>query len=110
MGGSHINTQILRARRRVWIAAVAIPLMLLAPALDPAADKTHLVVQALEAAECVEHALAPQELIGGGRELIAVGAELQFLLRTMIPQIAREVVLIAAVKHFTGEDDRSLAS
>ena len=37
MGGSHINTQILRARiadsRLVWIAAVAIPLMLLAPAL-----------------------------------------------------------------------------
>jgi hypothetical protein len=37
MGGSQINTQILRARiadtRSVWIAAVAIPLMLLAPAL-----------------------------------------------------------------------------
>ena len=37
MGGRHINTQILRARvaesRSVWIAAVAIPLMLLAPAL-----------------------------------------------------------------------------
>ena len=36
-GGSHINTQILRARiansRSVWIAAIAIPLMLLAPAL-----------------------------------------------------------------------------
>jgi hypothetical protein len=35
--GSHINTQILRARladsRSVWIAAIAIPLMLLAPAL-----------------------------------------------------------------------------
>jgi hypothetical protein len=37
MGGSRINTQILRAgiadSRSVWIAAVAIPLMLLAPAL-----------------------------------------------------------------------------
>ena len=37
MGGSQINTQILRARiadmPAVWIAAVAIPLMLLAPAL-----------------------------------------------------------------------------
>jgi len=37
MGGSHINTQILRAgvtgQRLVWIAALAIPLMLLAPAL-----------------------------------------------------------------------------
>jgi hypothetical protein len=37
MGGSHINTQILRARiadsRLAWIAAAAIPLMLLAPAL-----------------------------------------------------------------------------
>ena len=37
MGGSHITTQILRARRAysrlVWIAAFAIPLMLLAPAL-----------------------------------------------------------------------------
>jgi hypothetical protein len=37
MGGSHINTQILRAgvtdQRSVWIAALAIPLMLLAPAL-----------------------------------------------------------------------------
>ncbi|WP_409411274.1 hypothetical protein [Bradyrhizobium sp. AUGA SZCCT0182] len=37
MGGNHINTQILRARtadsRLVWIAAIAIPLMLLAPAL-----------------------------------------------------------------------------
>ncbi|MGH6643053.1 MAG: hypothetical protein ACRED3_10190 [Bradyrhizobium sp.] len=36
-GGSHITTQILRARaadsRLVWIAAIAIPLMLLAPAL-----------------------------------------------------------------------------
>ena len=36
-GGNHINTQILQARaadsRLVWIAAVAIPLMLLAPAL-----------------------------------------------------------------------------
>ena len=36
-GGSHINTQILRARiadsALVWIAAIAIPLMLLAPAL-----------------------------------------------------------------------------
>src|SRR5947199_579915 len=37
MGGSHINTQILRARvaesRSVWIAAIAVPLLLLAPAL-----------------------------------------------------------------------------
>ena len=37
MGGSHITTQILRARtadsRLAWIAAIAIPLMLLAPAL-----------------------------------------------------------------------------
>ena len=37
LGGNHINTQILRARtadsRLVWIAAIAIPLMLLAPAL-----------------------------------------------------------------------------
>src|SRR6476469_8930046 len=37
MGGSQINTQILRARiadtRSVWATAVAIPLMLLAPAL-----------------------------------------------------------------------------
>ena len=37
MGESHINTQILRAgitdSRSVWIAALAIPLMLLAPAL-----------------------------------------------------------------------------
>ncbi|MBR1211353.1 hypothetical protein JQ641_12220 [Bradyrhizobium sp. JYMT SZCCT0180] len=37
MGVNHINTQILRARtadsRLVWIAAIAIPLMLLAPAL-----------------------------------------------------------------------------
>ena len=37
MGGSHINTQILRAKiadsRAVWIAAVAIPLLMLAPAL-----------------------------------------------------------------------------
>src|SRR3954465_3755418 len=38
MGGRHISTQILRARtaanaRSAWIAAIAIPLMLLAPAL-----------------------------------------------------------------------------
>jgi hypothetical protein len=38
MGGSHISTRILRARtaadsRSAWIAAIAIPLMLLAPAL-----------------------------------------------------------------------------
>jgi len=37
MGGNHISTQILRARvadsRSAWIAAIAIPLMLLAPAL-----------------------------------------------------------------------------
>ena len=43
-------------------------------------DKTHLVVQALKTAERVEHALAPQKLVGGGRKLIAVGAEFQFLL------------------------------
>ena len=38
MGESHISTQILRARtaadtRSAWVAAIAIPLMLLAPAL-----------------------------------------------------------------------------
>ena len=37
MGGSSINTQVLRARAAspawVWISAVTIPLMLLAPAL-----------------------------------------------------------------------------
>jgi hypothetical protein len=38
IGGSHISTQILQARsaataRAAWIAAIAIPLMLLAPAL-----------------------------------------------------------------------------
>ena len=37
MGGDSINTQILRARAAdpawVWLSAVAIPLMLIAPAL-----------------------------------------------------------------------------
>src|ERR1700680_3162753 len=40
-------------------------------------DKTHLVGHAIEAAERVEHAVAPQELIGGGRKFIAVGTELE---------------------------------
>ena len=39
----------------------------------------HLVVHALEAAERVEHAVAPQELIGGRRQFVAIGAELQVL-------------------------------
>ncbi len=50
-------------------------------------DQAHLVVQALEAAERVEHAVAPQELVGGRRQFIAIGAELQFLLRAMVVEI-----------------------
>ena len=42
-------------------------------------DEAHLVVQTLEAAERVEHAIAPQKLVGGSRQLIAIGAELQLL-------------------------------
>ena len=40
-------------------------------------DEAHLVIHALEAAERIEHAVAPQELIGGGRQFVAIGAELQ---------------------------------
>src|SRR6202790_3540667 len=57
-------------------------------------DKTHLVVHAIEAAERVEHAVAPQELIGGGRQLVAIGAELQFRLRTMFLQIASDDAIL----------------
>src|SRR5665213_4255499 len=46
-------------------------------------DVAHLVVQAGKAAQLVEHAVAPQELVRGGWQLVAVGAQFQFLLRTM---------------------------
>ena len=52
-------------------------------------DEAHLVIQAFEPAERVEHALAPQEFIGSGGKLVAIGTELQFGLRTMIPEVAR---------------------
>ena len=44
----------------------------------------------LKAAERVEHAVAPQKLIGGGRQLVAIGTEFQLLLRTMLAQIMRD--------------------
>src|SRR3954447_6366745 len=31
-------------------------------------DEAHFVIQALEAAECVEHTIAPEEIIGGDRK------------------------------------------
>ena len=40
-------------------------------------DETHLVDQALKTAKLVEHAVAPQEVVGGGRQVVAIGAEFQ---------------------------------
>src|SRR6185437_2853624 len=54
----------------------------------------HLLAEALEAAERVEHAVAPQELVGGCRQLVAVGAELQLLLAAMIVQIFRDDAIL----------------
>src|SRR5579859_5459285 len=50
----------------------------------------HLVAEPLEAAKLVEHAVAPQELVGGGGQLVAVGAELQLFLAAMLVQIFRD--------------------
>ena len=53
-------------------------------------DVAHLVVHAVKAAERVEHAVAPQEVVGGGRQFVAIGAELEVLPRAVIPEITRD--------------------
>src|ERR1700712_2891661 len=53
-------------------------------------DEAHLVVQSLKTAERVEHAVAPQELVGGRRQAVAIGAELQFQLRAMVVEVTRD--------------------
>src|SRR5690242_9954548 len=57
-------------------------------------DEAHLFVQPLKAAERVEHAVAPEELVGGGGEPVAIGAELEVLLRTLIAQILRDDAIL----------------
>jgi hypothetical protein len=64
-------------------------------------DEAHLVVQAPKTAKGVEHAVAPQEVVGGGRKLVTIGAEFQPLFRTMILQIARD----DAILHHPAERD-----
>ena len=49
-------------------------------------DGAHLVVKAGEAAELIEHALAPQEGVGVERQIVAVRAELELLRRAVIVQ------------------------
>ena len=53
-------------------------------------DRVHFVVHALETAEPVEHALAPEEHIGVVRQLVAMRAKLQTRIGTMIVEIARD--------------------
>ena len=68
-------------------------------------DMAHLVVQAGETAELVEHAVAPQEVVRGGGQLVAIGAELQIFGRAMIAQILRH----DAVLHHAAEGDAGAA-
>ena len=51
-------------------------------------DRAHLVVEALEAAEPVEHAFAPEELVGVGRQLVAMVAQPQARIGAMLGEIA----------------------
>ena len=68
-------------------------------------DERHLVVQPLEAAERVEHAVAPQKIVRRRGQLVAIGAQLQFHGRTMIVQILRD----DAVLHHPPEGDAGAA-
>ncbi len=47
-----------------------------------------------KAAERVEHAVAPQEVVGGGRQFVAIGAELERLRSAVIPEIARDDAIL----------------
>src|SRR5262249_49503446 len=40
-------------------------------------DEAHFFAEAVEAAELIEHAAVPQELIGSGRQLIAIRTQLE---------------------------------
>jgi hypothetical protein len=51
-------------------------------------DGAHLIAEAGKAAEFVEHALAPQERVGVERQFVAVRAQLELRVRTMIIEIA----------------------
>ena len=57
-------------------------------------DKAHLVVQSLEAAERVEHAVAPEKSVRRGRKLVAIRAQLEFHRRAVIVQIARHDAIL----------------
>ena len=50
-------------------------------------DGAHLVAEPSEAAELVEHALAPQERVGVERQFVAVRAQLELRIRTMVVEI-----------------------
>src|SRR5262249_34289608 len=51
-------------------------------------DKTHLLTEPIEAAELIEDAIIPQEVVGGSRQIVAIRTELEPRIRTMIIEIA----------------------
>src|SRR5215469_14983049 len=51
-------------------------------------DRAHLLIEALEPTKPVENAPAPEELIGIGWKLVAMGAEHKARVGTMIVEIA----------------------
>ncbi len=53
-------------------------------------DRAHLLVQALEAAELVEHALAPEELVSVVRQVRAMVAKAQARIGAMVGEKARD--------------------
>ena len=57
-------------------------------------DKAHLLAEAAEATELVEDAVAPQEVIGGRRQLIAIRTEFEPRGWTMVVEIALDDAIL----------------
>src|SRR5262245_25658523 len=57
-------------------------------------DEAHLLIEAAEATEFVEDAVAPQKIIGGCRQLVAVRTELEPRGWTMIVEIALDDAIL----------------
>src|SRR5262245_20453089 len=51
-------------------------------------DRSHFVVEAIESAKAIKHALAPEKIMGGRRQLVAMFAKLETRIRAMIVEIA----------------------
>src|SRR5262249_13097663 len=51
-------------------------------------DQAHFLAEAVEAAKLIEHAPAPQELIGSGRQLVAIRTQLEPRVWAMVVEIA----------------------